>query len=151
MGYRYLLFTLGGFTLLLWGLRFFLFTLEESPRFLVGLGKDAEAVAVIQRIATFNGKECSLTVDDLQRAESEVVGDVKAGDGKRRSVLSASSDYTIGHVKALFKTKKLAWSTSLLIAIWGGFYFLLSFTALTRKQVSSASHQHYTTTFYHSS
>ena len=117
MGYRYLLFTLGGFTLLLWGLRFFLFKLEESPRFLVGLGKDAEAVAVIQRIATFNGKECSLTVEDLQRAESEVVGDVKAGDGKRRSVLSASSDYTIGHDKALFKTKKLAWSTSLLIAI----------------------------------
>ena len=150
MGYRYLLFTLGGFTLLLWGLRFFLFKLEESPRFLVGLGKDAEAVAVIQRIATFNGKECSLTVDDLQRAESEVVGDVKAGDGKRRSVLSASSDYTIGHVKALFKTKKLAWSTSLLIAIWGMFHFLLSFTALTRKRVSSASHQHYTTTFYHS-
>ncbi|KAI0087699.1 MFS general substrate transporter [Irpex rosettiformis] len=119
MGYRYLLFTLGGFTLLLWGLRFFLFKFEESPRFLVGLGKDTEAVAVIQRIAAFNGKECTLTVEDLQRAEFDVMGETEAVDERRRGVLSASSDYSIGHIKALFKTKKLAWSTSLLIAIWG--------------------------------
>ena len=34
MGWRYLLFTLGAFTLVLWALRFLLFTLEESPRYL---------------------------------------------------------------------------------------------------------------------
>ena len=55
MGWRYLLFTLGGCTLLLWAFRFFVFKLEESPRFLAGRGLDAEAAAVVQRIAAFNG------------------------------------------------------------------------------------------------
>ena len=68
MGWRYLLFTLGGMTLLLWAIRFFVFPLEESPRFLVGRGRDEEAVAVIQRIANFNGRECRLTVDQLRAA-----------------------------------------------------------------------------------
>jgi len=74
MGWRYLLFTLGGLMLLLWSLRFFVFSLLESPRFLCGIGKDAEAVDVI----------CN-------------------------------------HIKALFATPKTAWSTSLLIAVWGQF------------------------------
>ena len=68
MGWRYLLFALGGMTLFLWAVRFFVFPLEESPRFLVGRGRDEEAVAVIQRIAKFNGRECRLTVDQLRAA-----------------------------------------------------------------------------------
>ncbi|KAI0338563.1 MFS general substrate transporter [Trametopsis cervina] len=115
MGWRYLLFTLGAVTLLLWAFRFFVFKLEESPRYLVGRGRDAEAVAVLQRIAAYNGSVCSLTVEDLTRA-----GDaVSTKEQRKAAVLSAGSDYTVGHVKALFKTKKLAWSTGLLIAIWG--------------------------------
>ena len=43
MGWRYLLFALGGMTLFLWAVRFFVFPLEESPRFLVGRGRDEEA------------------------------------------------------------------------------------------------------------
>ncbi|KAI0790125.1 MFS general substrate transporter [Irpex lacteus] len=118
MGFRYLLFTLGGFTLLLWALRFFLFKLEESPRFLVGRGRDEDAVAVIQRIAKFNGKECSLTLEDLKLAEASVIGKVSDAH-KKHSLLTKGSDYTLAHIKALFRTRKLAWSTSLLIAIWG--------------------------------
>jgi hypothetical protein len=116
MGWRYLLFTLGGCTLLLWAFRFFVFKLEESPRFLVGRGRDADAVAVLQRIATYNGTSCSLSVEDLKQAgEAAKLID----DNHKRSILSSSSDYTVDHVRALFKTKKLAWSTSLLISIWG--------------------------------
>ena len=122
MGWRYLLFTLGGCTLLLWAFRFFAFKLEESPRFLAGRGLVEEAVAVVQRIAAYNGRTCSLTVEQL----------VKAGEAAREQydlpreevehkhmMLSQSSNCTIGHIKALFKTRKLAWSTSLLIAMWG--------------------------------
>ena len=110
------MFTLGGCTLLLWALRFFVFKLEESPRFLVGHGRDAEAVAALHRIAAYNGTSCSLTVHDLVQAGEAV----KAQDNSNKhKVLSAGSDYTPEHIKALFKTKKLAWSTSLLIAIWG--------------------------------
>ena len=121
MGWRYLLFTLGGMTLLLWAIRFFVFPLEESPRFLVGLGRDADAVAVVQRIAAFNGRSSRLTADDLMRAgEAAAATSAQTEDttGKRQ-VLSKSSVFTIQHVKSLFQTPKLAWSTSLLIALWG--------------------------------
>jgi len=111
MGWRYLLFTMGGFTLFLWAVRF-LFPLEESPRYLVGRGNDAEAVAIIHRIAKFNGKTSTLTVEELKR-----VGEA-ADEGKKR-LLSRSSVFRASHVKALFETRRLAWSTSLLIVIWG--------------------------------
>ena len=126
MGWRYLLFALGGMTLFLWALRFFVFPLEESPRFLVGRGRDADAVAVVQRIATFNGRECALTVDQLRSAGEAAAasahvkeGEGEGGERRRRKVLSESSVFTVRHVKALFATRKLAWSTSLLIALWG--------------------------------
>ncbi|GAW04846.1 sugar transporter [Lentinula edodes] len=66
MGWRYLLFILGALTLLLWGIRFFVFKLFESPRFLVGIGKDAEAVEVIRMLAEYNSKTSNLTVDQLK-------------------------------------------------------------------------------------
>ncbi|KIP06743.1 hypothetical protein PHLGIDRAFT_24417 [Phlebiopsis gigantea 11061_1 CR5-6] len=120
MGWRYLLFTLGGFTLVLWALRFFIFTLEESPRFLVGRGRDAEAVAVVQRLAVYNGTTCSLTVGQLQAAgEIATPKGAELSEGHKMAVLSRTSHYTMDHIKALFETKKLAWSTSLLISIWG--------------------------------
>ncbi|KAI1790843.1 MFS general substrate transporter [Ganoderma leucocontextum] len=121
MGWRYLLFTLGGMTLLLWAIRFFVFPLDESPRFLVGLGRDADAVAVVQRIAAFNGTSSTLTVDQLARVgEAAAVASVQAeGTTGKKQVLSKSSVFTMQHVKSLFETPKLAWSTSLLIALWG--------------------------------
>ncbi|KAL6308820.1 MFS general substrate transporter [Sparassis latifolia] len=117
MGWRYLLYTLGGITLVLWAVRFFLFRLEESPRFLVGRGRDAEAVAVVHRIAQFNGRVSSLTVEQLELAgEKAGAGECAAGG---RKLLSQSSMFSMGHIKALFVTPRLAWSTSLLIALWG--------------------------------
>lgn len=146
MGWRYLLFTLGGMTLLLWAIRFFVFPLEESPRFLVGLGRDADAVAVVQRIAAFNGRPSTLTVDQLARAgeaagagagASSQVGDTAS----KRQVLSKSSVFTSKHVKSLFETPKLAWSTSLLIALWGtysGCRFVHGGRVACRAQADSA-------------
>lgn len=113
MGWRYLIFTLGGITLLMWTIRFFIFDLVESPRFLIGIGKDAEAVAIIHKIADYNGRPTSLTLENLTRL------DPKDETGVRRPVLSRSTIYGVDHVRALFKTKKLAFSTSLLILLWG--------------------------------
>lgn len=120
MGWRYLLFTLGACTLVLWAFRFFVFTLEESPRFLAGRGLDAEAVAVVQRLAAYNGHTCGLTVEQLVKAgEAARERHGLTGDKQGVRVLSQSSYYTIDHIKALFETRKLAWSTSLLISLWG--------------------------------
>ncbi|KAK0445025.1 MFS general substrate transporter [Desarmillaria tabescens] len=113
MGWRYLLFTLGGITLLLWCLRFFLFTLVESPRFLVGIGRDAEAVSVIHKVAKYNSTSTGLSVEQLNQA-----AELKPGSAKR-PMLSRTSVYGLEHVKALFSTRKVAISTTLLIALWG--------------------------------
>ncbi|PPQ76029.1 hypothetical protein CVT26_005535 [Gymnopilus dilepis] len=117
MGWRYVLFILGSITLLLWAARFFLFTLVESPRYLIGKGRDEEAVAVVHRIAEYNGKTSSLTVEQLT-----VLGSMNDRDtSNRRSKwsLSRTSDFTLRHIKALFRTTKIAYSTSLMISIWG--------------------------------
>ncbi|KAF8809939.1 MFS general substrate transporter [Phlegmacium glaucopus] len=117
MGWRYLLFMLGGITLILWALRFFLFDLVESPRYLIGKGKDEEAVAVIHKIATYNSTTSSLTVEHLTKIGS-MVNDEEVG-ARGKGLLSRTSNFTTEHIKALFATRKMAYSTSLLMSIWG--------------------------------
>lgn len=121
MGWRYLLFTLGGMTIILWAIRLFVFPLYESPRFLVGIGRDAEAVEVVHRIAAYNGRTSNLSLLDLQAAAVAVGGQKSEGETK---LLSRSSVFTMDHIKGLFATPKLAWSTSLLIFLWGTLGYL---------------------------
>lgn len=116
MGWRYLLFMLGGITLVLWVARFFLFNLMESPRYLIGKGEDEKAVEVIHRLAQYNRGESSLTLDQLKTVEDRQPLEKRKGG---KAVLSQTSNYTVGHIKALFRTRKMAFSTSLLISIWG--------------------------------
>lgn len=120
MGWRYLLFTLGAITLFLWAIRLFAFTLLESPRYLAGLGKNSEAVEVIHRLAAYNGVTSRITVEMLEAAEKMAPAPAANGKGKKK-ILSQSSRFTTQHIKALFATPKMAWSTSLLIAIWGAY------------------------------
>ncbi|KAI0053514.1 MFS general substrate transporter [Auriscalpium vulgare] len=116
MGWRYLLFTLGGLMLLLAFVRMFVFHLYESPRFLVGRGRDADAVAVIHAIAKYNGTESTLSVEDLEEA-GRTADRGELADKWR--LLSKSSTWSAQHARALFASKRMAWSTSLLILIWG--------------------------------
>ncbi|KZT28573.1 MFS general substrate transporter [Neolentinus lepideus HHB14362 ss-1] len=71
MGWRYSVYTLGGLTLLCFFLRFVLFDFQESPKFLLSKGKDAEAVAVVSRIAAVNGTTSRLTIEDLKSVQSK--------------------------------------------------------------------------------
>ncbi|KAL1725989.1 major facilitator superfamily domain-containing protein [Schizophyllum commune] len=126
MGWRYLLFTLGGTTLVLWAVRFFAFRMFESPRYLVGKGRDAEAVKVIHDIARFNGKEATLTVEELAgvraKGDEEKGGEGGFVDGERKvhePVLTRTSVFRMEHMRGLFATPKIALSTSLLVVLWG--------------------------------
>jgi hypothetical protein len=114
MGWRYLMFTLGGMNVFLWAIRFVAFRLYESPRYLAGRGKDAEAVDVLRKVAEFNGCTCPLTTEDLKKAAHAA-----AEMEKYPLVLSKSSQYSLEPVKALFATKKMAWSSGLLVVLWG--------------------------------
>jgi len=112
--------------LLLFVLRFFVFHLYESPKYLMGRGRDAEAVEIVHKVARYNGKTSSLTLDMLQNVKGHDSGngdsekaqlpisDTSALGAVRRTLSSFGWD----HITPLFQTRKLAWSTSLLIIIW---------------------------------
>ena len=120
---------MGGLMLVLSVIRFFIFHLYESPKFLMGRGRDAEAVEVVHKVAAYNGTTSNLTLDMLRRAERNLPASLN-GDSEN-SRISAMDTSTLGalhrilrefgwdHITPLFKTRKLAWSTSLLISLWG--------------------------------
>ncbi|KII86743.1 hypothetical protein PLICRDRAFT_267090 [Plicaturopsis crispa FD-325 SS-3] len=124
MGWRYFLFTMGGLMMLLWIVRYFVFTLYESPKYLMGRGRDAEAVEVVHKVAKYNGTTSRLTLEHLEAAgclggpvgaeEAQAKMDTSAVGAVRRVLSKFSSE----HVQALFATRKLAYSTSLLIVLW---------------------------------
>ena len=65
MGWRYLFFTTGGFSLFLWILRFFIYPVPESPKWLLGRGRYEEVIEVLDFIAKQNKKVNTLTVEHL--------------------------------------------------------------------------------------
>jgi hypothetical protein len=104
-------------------LRFFCFKLQEPPKYLMGKGRDEEAVRVVHAVAKKNGKTCDLTLEDLQKCENLFVGPAAGSPEdeirKKMARSGESEKLDLHHVKALFCDKKTAWSTSLLIIIWG--------------------------------
>jgi hypothetical protein len=61
MGWRYLILTLGAITFAMFICRFFFFHLYESPKFLLSRGRQAEAVATVYGIASYNKTHTWLT------------------------------------------------------------------------------------------
>jgi hypothetical protein len=119
MGWRYFLLAMGGVAMLMFFLRFVCFTIYESPKFLMGKGKDAEAVKIVHEVARRNGKTSTLTLEDLQLCDrlggpltSEPRSHAQAAIKRNLQKINTS------HVKALFATRKLAFSTSLITLIW---------------------------------
>ena len=110
--------------LLLWIIRFFIFHLYESPKYLMGRGRDAEAIEALNKVAAYNGSINRLTLEQLQKtgviagteSEAENGGVV---DPSVVAAIKRNLEHLKGeHVRSLFITKKLALSTSLLIILW---------------------------------
>jgi hypothetical protein len=121
MGWRYFLFSMGGLMILLWLIRFVVFTLHESPKYLMGCGRDQEAVEVMHKLAKYNGKTTDLTLERLTRAG--VSSDSNADGDMDTSAFGAIKrhmrKFSGSHVRALFATRQLAYSTSILMVLWG--------------------------------
>jgi len=113
MGWRYYCFTTGGMFLLFWALRFTM-PLLESPRYLIGKGQNEEAVKIVHRLAKINGKTSTLTVEQLLLAEHKNSGET-SGLTEKRDLRFISVAFR--HLKGLFATPKMAWSTVLLFMI----------------------------------
>jgi len=117
-GWRYFLIAMGGLSLIMFILRFFVFTLYESPKFLMGKGKDEEAVRVVHEVARRNGKESRLTLADLQQFDALAPDNQGVQTSARATVSRKLELLSFQHVRPLFATAKLAYSTSLIMLVW---------------------------------
>lgn len=115
MGWRYFLITVGGLTLIMFLLRFVAFTIYESPKYLMGKAQDEEAVRIVHEVARRNGKTTTFALQDLKACETEgyvAKADAAVAIKRKLQKLNAS------HVRALFSTKKMAFSTGGIMVIW---------------------------------
>ncbi|KAF2083523.1 MFS general substrate transporter [Saccharata proteae CBS 121410] len=71
MGWRYLMFTLGGITIFTFVMRTLIFSMKESPKYLVYRGQDEKAVRVLEHISKVNKRECGVTLAMFQELETE--------------------------------------------------------------------------------
>ncbi|KAF4445458.1 hypothetical protein F53441_10800 [Fusarium austroafricanum] len=109
MGWRYCMFTGGAIVFFLSLLRVTVIRLRETPKYLLGVGKEEELVETFQYLATKYNRPCSLTVQDLAAC-----GTIVSAHSKNRFSLSE----TMIHVRGLFVTKKMSISTSSIFLSW---------------------------------
>ncbi|CAK1354176.1 putative MFS-type transporter [Cercospora beticola] len=117
-GWRYFILTCGAITMLMFICRFLFFHLFESPKFLLSRGRQAEAVAVVRGIAKFNGKKTWMSEDILNEigGHPDEVPDAKLSN--KEIVARKLKSFSGGHIKPLFRGRKLAISTVMIWFIW---------------------------------
>lgn len=115
MGWRYFLIAMGGLAMLMFVARFVFFSIYESPKYLMGKGKNEQAVQIVHEVARRNGKTSSLSQDELdsldQRGETQ-------GHGATAIVRQRLEKLKFDHIRALFDSPKRALSTTLIILVW---------------------------------
>lgn len=109
MGWRYVWYASGALVFVMSIARITIIRLKETPKFLIGEGRDAEAVETLQFIANKYNRPCSLTLEALQ-ACGEI--DRSATHGKSRFT------EVWAHLKGLYVTKRIGISTSLIWFSW---------------------------------
>ncbi|KOS22352.1 putative MFS-type transporter [Escovopsis weberi] len=108
-GWRFVLFTGGAIVLVMSILRLTLVRLRETPKYLLGMGQDAEVVDTFQELAKKYNRSCSLTLEKL-----EVCGTIRSAHSKNRFSLAE----TWIHLGGLFSSRKMAFSTVLIWLSW---------------------------------
>jgi hypothetical protein len=56
IGWRYFVIAMGGISMIEFFIRFVLFTIYESPKYLMGKGRDEDAVRIVHEVIRRNGK-----------------------------------------------------------------------------------------------
>ena len=119
-GWRYVWYASGALVFVMSILRITIIRLHETPKYLVGEGRDADVVRVLQDIATKYNRPCSIT---LQKMEACGVTGATDQNARRSSVgAHAKKKLSFGevgtHLRGLFETKKIGLSTSLIWFSW---------------------------------
>jgi len=117
---RLLLFS-GGVTAVMWILRYVVFDLQESCKYLVAKGRDKEAIEVVEHIARVNGKTTTLTLESLEAVAKDKAGQtgVITHLSTYQVIRNAFSSFSLSHVIPLFSTRRLAVNTTITIILWG--------------------------------
>ncbi|KAI1288740.1 major facilitator superfamily domain-containing protein [Xylaria venustula] len=114
-GWRYFMITVGGLTLIMFIVRFLAFNIFESPKYFMGKGREEEAVRVVHEVARRNNRESWLTIEHLKACEPEGYEQRNtASDALKRRLESVK----FTHIRSLFTTKKLGYSTGALMFVW---------------------------------
>ena len=90
-------------------LRVTVIRLRETPKYLLGEGKEERLVADFRALATKYNRRCTITVEELQAC-----GVVASTHGKSRF---SFSEFKV-HLSGLFATKMIALSTCLIWLSW---------------------------------
>lgn len=90
-------------------LRITVIRLRETPKYLLGEGKEEQLVAAFHDMANKYNRQCTITVEQLQAC-----GTIRSAHGKGKFSLSE----ILVHFRGLFATKKMGLSTSLIWLSW---------------------------------
>ncbi|KAK5112879.1 hypothetical protein LTR85_011106 [Meristemomyces frigidus] len=117
-GWRYVWFSCGALVFVMSIARVTVIRLRETPKYLIGEGRDEEVVETLQWIATKYHRPCSLTLQGLQDC-----GTTDLSGGRRGSITAhASKRFSFAevwtHIRGLYATRKMALSTSLIWFSW---------------------------------
>lgn len=94
---------LGVMTLTVFFLRYFVFSFYESPKFLLGRGKEAEAIAVLHKIAKYNkAPPPTLTIEQFHEID-EIMGTSPPTFAAKNVIGSFFASFK--HLKGLFTNK----------------------------------------------
>lgn len=119
MGWRYFMIAVGGLTLVMFAVRFFCFTIFESPKYHMGKGHDEEAVRIVHEVARRNGTTSPLTLEDLKACEpAGYTAPTSGANAASAAVKRKLEAVDASHIRSLFSTRKLAYSTAALMLIW---------------------------------
>ncbi|KAJ7818568.1 MFS general substrate transporter [Mycena olivaceomarginata] len=104
-GWRY---TFGGVTAVMWILRYVVFDLQESCKYLVAKGRDKEAIEVLEHIARKNGKTITLTLESLRAIAKDKTGQtgtiIHYRPTRSSEMLSLPSVLSLSYFGGLFNT-----------------------------------------------
>ena len=126
MGWRYTLLCLGAICLAIFFLRFVIFRFQESPKFLIYRGRDDKAVEVLHKIAKFNGRESSITLETFEMLTTEHTStsyrdaDMTTSDAAMDKSLSTMIKNELLRCKILFSSFSLS---RLTILVWVTYIF----------------------------
>lgn len=117
-GWRYVWYASGALVFVMSILRITVIRLKETPKYLIGAGKDEQVVESLQAIATKYNRPCSLTLERLSAC-----GVTGANNGRRGSIgAHAKNKFSpmelVVHLRGLFETKKIGLSTCLIWFSW---------------------------------